>query len=74
MSRYADEDALIKRMPSVMDMQDAYLPAPSIDIVLCEECVFSYRLKDGRLFCDSVKGLAMVVSANDFCSYGERGE
>ena len=42
MSRYIDADALIAKMPTVMDMQDVYLPihfkewlideAPSIDI------------------------------------------
>ena len=42
MSRYIDADALIAKMPTVMDMQDTYLPihfkewlidtAPSIDI------------------------------------------
>lgn len=46
--RLIDADALIAKMPTVMDMQDTYLPihfkewlideAPSIDIVICEDC------------------------------------
>lgn len=81
MSRYIDADALIAKMPTVMDMQDTYLPihfkewlidcAPSIDIVRCKECK-SYdteAYQNGYGYCSNHMS---VLEDGDFCSRGER--
>ena len=78
MSRYIDADALIAKMPTVMDMQDTYLPihfkewlidtAPSIDIVRCQDCkhwVYNFN-GCARNPCTE------PWYATDFCNYGER--
>ena len=80
MSRYIDADALIAKMPTVMDMQDTYLPihfkewlidtAPSIDIVRCQDCkhwVYNFN-GCARNPCTE------PWYATDFCNYGERRE
>ena len=78
MSRYIDADALIAKMPTVMDMQDTYLPihfkewlideAPTIYIVRCKECKYYEAEEDWCYWRDE------AITADDFCSYGERRE
>ena len=86
--RIIDADKLIETIPTVMDMQDAYLPihfkewlidsAPTIDaveVVRCKECKNSIASVDNSLCCRcwyDSLGFWEEVKADDFCSYGER--
>lgn len=87
MSRYIDADALIAKMPTVMDMQDTYLPihfkewlidtAPSIDVVRCKECKFWIgHISDDDGFDEGLDECrwrdSEAPDADDFCSFGER--
>lgn len=89
MSRYIDADALIAKMPTVMDMQDTYLPihfkewlidtAPSIDIVRCKECKYfidNLTENDTDEAYDACRWdwKRRIPKPDDFCSYGERSE
>lgn len=80
--RLIDADALIKRMPSVMDMQDVYLPihlkelliddAPTVDavpVIRCKDCKW-YEF-DRKMHCGLPHG---VRSKDDYCSDAERKE
>ena len=78
--RLIDADALIEKMPTVMDMQDTYLPihfkewlidtAPSIDIVRCKDCKWCLVEEGG---CERI-GMVLFADEieNHFCGYGER--
>ena len=78
--RLIDADALIAKMPTVMDMQDTYLPihfkewlideAPSIDIVRCQDCKYLVYNFNGckRNPCTE------PWYATDGCTYGERND
>ncbi len=87
MSRYIDADALIAKMPTVMDMQDTYLPihfkewlidtAPSIDIVKCKKCKYfidNLTEDDADEAYDACRWdwKKCIPKADDFCSYGKR--
>lgn len=86
MGKYIDADALIAKMPTVMDMQDTYLPihfkewlidtAPSIDIVFCKECKWRGEQTESGIpyyWCRLV-GVGYEVPIEHYCSYGERRE
>jgi hypothetical protein len=50
---------------------------PSADVVgvtRCKDCKKSYVCMDGKLRCCHHKGLIDEVTADDYCSYGERKE
>ena len=86
MSKWIDADALIAKMPTVMDMQDTYLPihfkewlideAPTIYIVRCKECKWQSVITDeeeGTSY--YMCGIWTMPTDEDvFCSYGERKE
>ena len=83
MSRYIDADALIEKkwqaeseacfyaledVVSVTDIEDA----PSIDIVRCKECKWA-KANGTYQWCGRLDSTAQIT-ADDFCSYGERKE
>lgn len=45
--------------------------APSIDLVLCEECIHFTKLSDGWGRCNAHDRIAQTI---DFCSWAERKE
>ena len=80
--RLIDADALIEKMPTVMDMQDVYLPihfkewliddASTIDIVRCKECKHWANTDPEKIPTASI--ICGHMHPDDFCSYGERKE
>ena len=73
MSRYIDADdvanAIYHHFPSIRTMADArgiIEEAPSIDIVRCAECKYYEAKEDWCYWRDE------AITADDFCSYGER--
>lgn len=78
--RLIDADAVPKKVESVMDMQDLYLPShflewvvdemPTVvDIVRCKDCIYFQDDGDGYYSCNDV---GFGVSPYDFCSSAER--
>lgn len=87
MSRYIDADKLMldirldkrptfrgaKIPPSVKETMFAYLDsAPHIDIVRCKECKWA-KANGTYQWCGRLDSTARIT-ADDFCSYGERRE
>lgn len=87
MTRLIDADALIKRMPSAMDMQDVYLPihfkelliddAPTVDavpVIRCKDCKHAEREEDGDIMCTfwDFCECNHHVLANGYCDRAER--
>ena len=80
MSRYINKDALIAEIK--MDIEDDGLQekmvfyrindAPSIDIVRCKECKWA-KANGTYQWCGRLDSTARIT-ADDFCSYGERRE
>ena len=81
MSRYIDADALMnqwcdemcKPKPSCEEdcaVYDYVRLAPSIDIVRCKECKWS-KANGTYQWCGRLDSTAQIT-ADDFCSYGER--
>ena len=81
MSRYIDADALIESIKNTADLGGwigealyqikqvaiKYIDsAPSIDIVRCKECKYYEAKEDWCYWRDE------AITADDFCSYGER--
>ena len=72
MSRYIDADALCNELGEVnMDIytdevKEYINSAPSIDIVRCKECKYYESKEDWCYWRDE------AITADDFCSYGER--
>ena len=65
MSRYIDADAL--KIPSEEMIAKMIIDsAPSIDIVRCSECKYYEAKEDWCYWRDE------AITADDFCSYGER--
>ena len=70
--RLIDADALMQNIPNEeMLAKMAVAHAPSIDIVRCGEC--KWRKANGTYqWCGRLDSTAKIT-ADDFCSYGERG-
>lgn len=73
MSRYIDADALKKTIDKEIYRHDTIdhvfqiiNNAPSIDIVRCQECKYYEAKEDWCYWRDE------AITADDFCSYGER--
>ena len=82
--RLIDADALIKRMPSVMDMQDVYLPihfkelliddAPTVDavpLVRCKDCARNPKYT-ARTHCPCY--MDRYMGPDGWCSMARRKE
>jgi len=81
MSRWIDVDKLHEQMQWCIehDMYDKpfdYIAeiyeAPSIDICFCKECKHWHNV-DSITYCDRID-YGYGYKADDFCSYGERGD
>ena len=82
MSRYIDADALLRALAemwydspiSVTGISASQLidKQPSIDIVRCKECRWA-KANGTYQWCGRLDSTAQIT-ANDFCSYGERRE
>ena len=78
MSRYIDAEWLIKEsMPLSFSVQKwvnevQIMTAPSIDIVRCKECKWA-KANGTYQWCGRLDSTARIT-ADDFCSYGERRE
>ena len=73
--RLIDADALIAR--AFQDSERMYLESvvkhtPSIDIVFCKECKWA-KANGTYQWCGRLDSTAQIT-ADDFCSYGERKE
>ena len=79
MSRYINYDALDYRNDKMHDKSSDFIDgviymaqriedAPSIDIVRCKECKYYEAKEDWCYWRDE------AITADDFCSYGERKE
>ena len=84
MSRYIDADAVIARVAGAMayetemetgefidcieDAEELLNGIPTIDIVFCKECKYYEAKEDWCYWRDE------AITADDFCSYGERAE
>ena len=84
MSRYIDADAVIARVAGAMayetemetgefidcieDAEELLNGIPTIDIVFCKECKYYEAKEDWCYWRDE------AITADDFCSYGERKE
>lgn len=75
------KDALIELVRSkkwlerktTMNIINALVNLPIIDIVYCNECIWRDKDNQGENYCTYVKGLA-DINGESFCSYGERKE
>ena len=73
------KDALIELVRSkkwlerktTMNIINALVNLPIIDIVYCNECMWQDKDNQGEDYCTYVKGLADIYEES-FCSYGER--
>ena len=79
MSRYIEvndvANAIYHHFPSIRTMADArgiIEEAPSIDIVRCAECKWA-KANGTYQWCGRLDSTARIT-ADDFCSYGERRE
>ena len=75
MSKWIDADALIAR--AAQDSERMYLESvvkhtPSIDICRCKECKWA-KANGTYQWCGRLDSTARIT-ADDFCSYGERKE
>lgn len=81
MSRYIDADALIRdiatidgRRLSTATIGMAIDSAPSIDLVRCKECKHWQKSRERAVMCCMREAPNRPMVADDFCSYGERGD
>ena len=77
MSKWIDADAFLKEYcepyPHIYKaMSRAMADAPSIDIVRCKECKWA-KANGTYQWCGRLDSTARIT-ADDFCSYGERRE
>ena len=86
MSRYTDADKLIRKYIDtdiekfsnsdvkivLENLKQNILKAPSIDIVRCKECKWA-KANGTYQWCGRLDSTARIT-ADDFCSYGERRE
>ena len=74
MSRYINADAikdlLMKYIGLTNGFDRAFSEAPSIDIVRCKECKWA-KANGTYQWCGRLDSTARIT-ADDFCSYGER--
>ena len=81
MSKYRDTDEVLEQIRKKLGIKsldylleaerqivDAIQSAPSVDIVFCKECKYYEAKEDWCYWRDE------AITADDFCSYGERSE
>ena len=76
MSRYIDESALLSAIKKeyfmLKHIRKTIANTPSIDIVRCKECKWA-KANGTYQWCGRLDSTARIT-ADDFCSYGERAE
>ena len=56
----------------VLDMKQAFLELPTVEVVRCKDCEYWENGKDYTPYCNHVYGMYGKAEENYFCSYGER--
>ena len=73
MSKYIEAEWLTSRIPSEeMIAKMAVAQAPTIDIVRCKECKWA-KANGTYQWCGRLDSTARIT-ADDFCSYGQKGD